>query len=323
MAGPHKSVALTRVAVRGALRDREGERVIVACSGGADSLALAAAVAFEAPRVGVVPAAVVVDHRLQEGSAEVAERAALQCRSLGLHAQVEPVTVGSEGGMESAARDARYAALLAVRDEFDASIVLTGHTRDDQAETVLLGLVRGSGLRSISGMPPLDPRGIARPFLGLGREITRSACTALGLHPWQDPHNADRQFLRVRARASVADLEIDLGPGIIAGLARTADLARADADYLDGLAAEAADLAGDPPWKVSDLASLPDVIRHRVWRVLTLRAGAAPGDVGQVHVGWLDALVTAWRGQGPVDIPGNLVVTRKGEHITCRPRPVE
>jgi tRNA(Ile)-lysidine synthase len=142
--------------------------VLVALSGGADSLALAAATAFEAPRAGgdadlrtrggagLRAGAVIVDHGLQDGSADVAERAAAQARALGLDpVLVRRVEVGTDGGPEAAARDARYAALAAAASETGAIAVLLGHTLDDQAETVLLGLARGSGGASLSGMAPV------------------------------------------------------------------------------------------------------------------------------------------------------------------------
>src|SRR5215207_3414871 len=128
--------------------------VLVALSGGADSLALAAATAFEAPRAGCRAGAVIIDHGLQQGSAEVAARAAAQAAELGL----QPVLVrrvavapAGEGGPEASARIARYAALDAAAHETGAVLVLLGHTLDDQAETVLLGLARGAGAASLSG----------------------------------------------------------------------------------------------------------------------------------------------------------------------------
>jgi tRNA(Ile)-lysidine synthase len=204
-----------RVAVRAVLSTLEpGARVLVACSGGADSLALAEAVAFEAPKLAVAAGAVVVDHGLQDGSAAVAARAAAQCRRLGLD-PVEVVAVQVEDGRagpEAAARAARYAALEAAAERLGAELVLLGHTRDDQAEGVLLGLARGSGARSLSGMPARRGR-YARPLLGLSRSQPAAAAAASGLRPWEDPHNADPAYARVRARSLLAALEAELGPG--------------------------------------------------------------------------------------------------------------
>src|SRR5580765_8209334 len=225
--GPQPAVAEVRLAVRELLRGRTGP-VAVACSGGADSLALAAATAFVAQRLGIVAGLITVDHGLQDGSAVQAARVAAIGYELGLDpVAVVRVDVGTAGGPEGAARDARYAALAA-----SGADVLLGHTLDDQAESVLLGLGRGSGARSIAGMRAVDGRWL-RPFLGLRRATTVAACAALGLEPWADPHNADPAFRRVRLRGEVLPLLEDvLAGGVADALARTADLVRADADAL-------------------------------------------------------------------------------------------
>ena len=234
------TVAEGRRRVRLALADLEpGSRVDVALSGGADSLALAACLSFVASEAGWMAGAVVVDHGLQPGSADVAARAAEQATALGLDAEVVAVEVGNDGGPEAAARDARYAVLRA--RPVDA--VLLGHTLDDQAETVLLGLGRGSGPRSLAGMLAVDGV-VRRPFLGLRRADTERICTASDLPWWTDPHNADRGFRRNRLRDEVLPLLEDvLDGGVAEALARTADQLRADSVLLDALAAEVADPA--------------------------------------------------------------------------------
>lgn len=323
MTGPHPAVAAARVEVRSALAGLPaGSLVLVACSGGADSLALAEATAFEAPRAGLRAGAVVVDHALQPGSAEVAERAAEQCRRLRLdpvdvvRARVEP---GPEG-LEAAARTARYAALEESAARLGAALVLLGHTRDDQAEQVLLGLARGSGARSLSGMP--RARGVfRRPLLALSRAQTEAACAAKGLQPWTDPHNADPAFARVRVRALLADLERDLGPGVAAALARSADQLREDADLLDSLADDAVAALGAGPWEAEELAALPRPVRTRVWRRLAVAAGAPAGQVSTRHTDACDALLTRWHGQGPISLPGPLVVARHDGRVSMRPAP--
>ncbi|NNH09213.1 tRNA lysidine(34) synthetase TilS, partial [Cellulomonas fimi] len=248
MTGPDPRVAAVRAAVTRSVDGLpDGALVLVACSGGADSLALAAATAFVAGRsvrrAGRMlrAGAVVVDHGLQAGSAEVAERAAATCRDLGLDpVVVARADVGGTGGPEAAARTARYAALDRAATRLGAAAVLLGHTRDDQAETVLLGLARGSGALSLAGMPAV--RGILRrPLLGLRRSDTLGACAALGLDPWHDPTNDgtdDDAPLRSRVRGRVLPvLERELGPGVADALARTADQLREDAAALDTLAA--------------------------------------------------------------------------------------
>jgi len=297
----------------------EGSLVLVACSGGADSLALAAAVAFEAPRAGLSAGAVVVDHDLQEGSLAVAEQAADQCRGLGL-APVEVISVKVAGpagasGPESRARDARYQAFEEVTARAGAVAVLLGHTRDDQAEQVLLGLARGSGARSLSGMPAR--RGpYVRPLLGVARSTTVAACAAEGLTAWLDPHNSDPAYGRVRARALLPVLEAGLGPGTVAALARSADLLREDADALDDLAAQAREGLGpgqDIP--AASLLRLPTALRTRVWRLLAIEAGCPPGALIATHIDSLDTLVTSWRGQGPIDLPGQVQGSRSDGRV--------
>ncbi|MEI2766380.1 MAG: tRNA lysidine(34) synthetase TilS [Dermatophilaceae bacterium] len=311
MPGPAPAVAATRRALRAALADLPADTlVLAACSGGADSSALAAALAFVAPRAGLRAGAVVVDHGLQPGSDAVSRAAGQVCLDLGLR-PVEVVAarvVATCDGPEADARAARHAALDAVAQRLGAGVLLLGHTRDDQAEQVLLGLVRGSGARSLAGMPSRRAR-VARPFLGLTRAQTEAACAAQGLIPWVDPHNADRAYTRVRARQALVDLERDLGPGVVAALARSADLLRQDADLLDELADTAYRSVGDPP-DVARLADLPPALRRRVLRRLAVAAGASPGRLRATHVAALDALVVDWHGQGPVHLPGPVLARR-------------
>lgn len=302
----------TRDAVRRGLTDLPtGSLVLVACSGGPDSLALAAAAAYVVPRQGLRAGAVVVDHGLQAGSAEVAARAARECADLGLDpAEVVPVDVvgGAGDGPESAARTARYAALAATADRLAADAVLLGHTRDDQAESVLLGLLRGSGARSLAGMAPRRDR-YRRPFLGLSRDTTAKACAELGLEPWSDPHNVDPAYARARTRQLLTELGDRLGSGVTEGLARSAELLRADDEALEVWAVQAHDeLHGSDPAGLdcARLAALPAAVRRRVLRRAALAAGTRSADLTSTHLAALDALVTDWRGQGPVDLPGPL-----------------
>ncbi len=306
------AVAAVRVAVRRMLTEVRPAGVLVACSGGADSVALAAATAFEAPRLGIPAGLVTVDHGLQDGSAQWAAETAELGRALGLDpVLVRSVTVGTDSGPEAAARTARYAALSAAAGTATGTagtgagrgwMVLLAHTLDDQAETVLLGLGRGSGPRSIAGMRPVDGLRL-RPLLGIRRETTRAACAAERLAYRDDPQNADPRFTRVRLRAEVLPLlEEVLRGGAAAALARTAELLRDDLDALDTLAAAltpAADVLD-----VRELAGHPRAIRTRV-----LRAWAGV-PLGAVQLRALDALVADWHGQGPVALPSGLEVRR-------------
>jgi tRNA(Ile)-lysidine synthase len=319
VSGPHPSTAKIRYAVRSCLADLSpGAVVLVACSGGGDSMALAEAVAHEARHASWSAGAVVVDHGLQAGSDEVAARAADGVRRLGLApVVVERVAVSDSGsGLESAARDARYAALSGLADRLGAAVVLLGHTLEDQAEQVLLGLVRGSGARSLAGMPAR--RGIyRRPLLGVTRAECRESLEAEGVSWWDDPMNDDPAFMRVRARRAVADLEADLGPGVVAALGRSADQLREDADFLDSLANEAAMKLGAGPWEVAVLVALPRAIRTRVWRRLLIAAGAPAGQVSTRHTEACDELLTNWHGQGAVHAPGPVLVQRRDEHVVA------
>ena len=315
---PGRATAAVRSAVRTALARLEpGDVVLVACSGGADSLALAAATAAEAPRSGVRAGAVTVDHGLQAGSAERAASTALTCRTLGLApVEVAVAVVGSTGGPEAAARDARRGALLEVARRMGAVAVLLGHSLDDQAETVLLGLARGSGGRSLAGMAPVSgPAGVfVRPLLDLPRAVLAQACEQAGLQPWVDPHNTDPRYARVRVRTRVLPvLEAELGPGVAAALARTAGLLRTDADALDAGAADvAAQVQGGEPGqlRIDALTALPPAVRRRVLRNAALTAGAPAGALRAGHIAAVDALVTAWHGQGPLELPGGVRAAR-------------
>jgi len=300
--GPHPAVAEVRRAVRAAL-PADGH-VLVACSGGADSLALAAATAFECRTRAA--ALITVDHGMQPGSADQAAAVAAVGYELGFDpVEIVPVTVGTAGGPEAAARVARYAALDAAAAALDATVLL-GHTLDDQAETVLLGLGRGSGPRSIAGMRPVDGW-YRRPLLGVHRATTQAACEALGLTPWHDPHNADPAYQRVRLRREVLPLLEDvLQGGVAEALARTAALTQADLDALDALAAGIS--SDSATLDVADLKDQPQAIRTRVLRAWALAGGAAP--LTTTHIAALDALVAGWHGQGPVDLPGGFAVRR-------------
>lgn len=301
MTGPPAATAAVRVAVRRCLAGLDGP-VTAAVSGGADSLALAAALAFERPG----SAAVVVDHRLQAGSDEVAAKAAAQCAGLGLVARVltafgevppdpgraEPPRTGPEAG----ARALRYALLDSVE-----GVVLLGHTKDDQAESVLLGLIRGSGTRAASGMAPVRGR-YCRPFLEISRATTRQACLEAGLQPWEDPHNEDPSYTRVKVRQLLAGLDLT------EGLARSARLLREDADALDALSTPTDDLAV--------LAAMPVALRARSLKLWA--EGQAGQAVTSAHVDALRALVEDWHGQGPVALPGGGRVAREQGRLAFR-----
>jgi tRNA(Ile)-lysidine synthase len=323
MAALPPAVAACRTAVRRVLAEvPPGGLVLAACSGGADSLALASALSFVAPRAGLRAGLVTVDHGLQAGSARRAAEVAAWGERSGLKpAEAVAVTPGREGGPEAAARQVRYTALAGAATRSAAAAVLLGHTRDDQAETVLLALARGGGPRGIAGMPQrrlLHGVAFVRPFLGVSREQTRSACAESGLRPWEDPHNADPAYARSRVRAAMPLLVETLGADIVDNLARTARLVAADVEALDDLAAEAGAATMDPDGflDVAALAGLAPAVRTRVLRRLALRLGAPGAALSATHIDALDALVTDWHGQGPVALPGGLGVARRAGRLT-------
>jgi tRNA(Ile)-lysidine synthase len=297
--------------------------VLVALSGGPDSLALAAATAFEGPRAGLRAGAVIVDHGIQPGSSDVAARAADRARDLGLEpVTIEAVVVEKDGGPEAAARTARYSALDVASERAGAALVLLGHTLDDQAETVLLGLARGSGARSLHGMAPRS--GIyARPLLGIRRSTTHQFCIDAGLEPWTDPQNSDPSFARVRVRETVLPLlERELGPGIADALARTADQLREDSDALDHFAEEMveelADLAESGiALPVRALASNPEALRQRLIRLAV--ESEFHVSLSRGHTLEVARLVTHWHGQKALDLPGVRVERQGGLLIFTTP----
>ncbi|MFC5176643.1 tRNA lysidine(34) synthetase TilS [Nocardioides taihuensis] len=323
------AVAATRLAVRTTLADLEpGSVVLVACSGGADSLALLAATVFEGSSAAWYVIGATVDHGLQEGSAAHADQVVAQMSAIGAAETVTATVHVEAGGLgpEAAARRARHAVLEEMAGRFGAAAVLLGHTRDDQAETVLLGLARGSGGRSITGMRPAYDA-VRRPFLGVTRAQTLQACAAQGIEPWDDPHNHDDRFARVRVRERVLPvLERELGPGVAAALARTGDLLRRDLDTLDDLADALAGAATTADGiDLGVLADQPDALVSRVLRGAALAAGAPAAELFAVHV---DALLELARGRlrgaggGQVQLPGGVTAHRAADRLLFTATPV-
>jgi tRNA(Ile)-lysidine synthase len=315
------AVAELRVAVAAFAKEflPTADRWCVALSGGPDSLALTGAAATMLPTT-----ALIVDHGLQSDSAAVAATAQRQARELGcVDAQVLCVQVSRDGGPEGAARNARYRALEDARGDRP---VLLAHTLDDQAETVLLGLGRGSGARSIAGMRPYDPPW-CRPLLGVRRGVTHAACAELGLSAWQDPHNTDRRFTRTRLRHEVLPLmEEVLGSGVAEALARTATALRADTELIDSLIAQAMTTSATAEGlDTRMLTALPDPVRRGVIRSWLLAGGAI--GLTDTQIRGVDTLVTAWRGQGGVAVGSTLrnqrlVAGRSGTLLTLHREPI-
>ena len=304
------------VAIRSAVREclsgcSAGDTVLVAVSGGADSLALAAALVPESKNALVNLVGVSIDHQLQKNSGEQAEKVRTQLFELGI-SEIEIVKVDVEmiDGLEASARRARYAALDAIAEKYNAKLIFLGHTLNDQAESVLLGLARGSGARSLSGMARCTGK-YCRPLLEITRTETLAACAENSLTPWIDPHNSDSQFARVRVRTTaLPKLEETIGPGITEALARSADLLRDDADALDGWANQVAVGLDLSDLEISLLADLPKAVRTRVLRMAIYAAGAPTGSITADHVASVEAFVTSWHGQGACSLPGGVKVSR-------------
>ena len=299
-----------------------GDCALVAVSGGADSLALAYALIKEGPDLAINLIAVTVDHQLQSGSADQAAKVQAELKAMGYQEVIiEKVSVKEKSGLEADARTARYAALDAVAHAYGATQVFLGHTRDDQAETVLLGLARGSGTRSLAGMAVINGK-YARPFLQLTREQTVQACQEAKLNPWNDPHNENAKFSRVRVRNSVLPvMESEIGPGIAAALARSAAILRDDADALDEMAQAVISRVDLRDLDCAALAELPRAIRSRVLRAAIYAAGAPSGTLSADHLSAVESLVTSWHGQGEVSLPGGVKVARISGRLSLLARP--
>jgi len=311
-------------------------RIAIGVSGGADSMALALGTIAEARETGVEVIAVIIDHDLQEGSGEVAQTAREQLLSHGIsRVIIKKVKVDLTDGMEASARRARYGAFDEVIAEIDPDFFFLAHTLNDQAESVLLGLARGSGTKSLSGMPQVNEK-FVRPLLEIDRSVTEQACLENAVDPWSDPHNRDRSYTRVRVRHEILPLmEELLGPGIIDALGRSATILRQDSQALDGYAHEflsglpglsgAAEGALDSGEKlelsVDDLAQLPVAVRVRVLRSAIARAGAPLGSLSAQHLAPVEALVTDWHGQGAISLPGGVKVERISGRLSFLPQP--
>jgi tRNA(Ile)-lysidine synthase len=294
----------------------------VGCSGGADSLALVYCAYQEANNYSVDLIPVVVDHGLQAGSDLTAAQVVRELERIGLtdiftiRAQVE-----MNDGLEASARRARYLAFDQAIDTYNPKFFLLGHTINDQAETVLLGIARGSGTKSLSGMPAEN--GIyLRPLLSLTREITVAACNEAGLNIWNDPHNSDQRFTRVRVRENILPMmEQELGPGITQALARSAKILREDAQALDQWATEIFSQIDPTSIEIELLAGLPVAVRARVIRLAIYAQGAPLGSISADHLAPIEALVTGWKGQGPSSLPGGVKVARISGRLSLLARP--
>lgn len=305
-----QALVALRSAVRATLEKfAAGDVILVAVSGGADSLALAEVAKIEGDKLALKIIGITIDHQLQNGSDEQAKKVVSQ---ISIPCLIEKIKVEITDGLEASARRARYVALEKCAKENNAVAILLGHTKDDQAETVLLGLARGSGARSLSGMSEVN--GIyCRPFLEITRAQTVQACAELKLEPWHDPHNDDESFLRVKVRKNVLPkMEQELGPGIRDALSRSAQLLRDDADALDNLAKEFWD--HDKSLAIEELTKLSKAVRTRVLRLALFESGIS--QLSAEQVAQVEALISNWKGQGEVSLPSGVKVSRISGRLT-------
>ena len=278
-------------------------------------MALALALFLEANQSKVIP--VVVDHGLQEGSAQITSQTISKLKAIG-YTQVESAVaqVKITDGLEASARRARYQIFNQFVDTYRPKYFLLAHTLNDQAESVLLGLARGSGARSLSGMA-VENNIYVRPLLKISRQTTVAACREGGIEIWSDPHNDDLRFARVRTRKNVLpNLEENLGPGITEALVRSADLLRDDADALDSFAREYFAQTDPLNLSVNELERLPKAIRTRVLRLAIYKAGAPTGSLSAEHINGAEALISDWHGQKELSLPGDVKLLRNSGRIT-------
>ena len=303
-------------AVQNLLKDFDaGDLVLVGCSGGADSLALAWTTLVVGKRLELKTGAVIVDHQLIPESNSVALNAKKQCEELGIQEVIiKKVNVEqNHEGLEAAARIARYEAFENVLHETNAQAILLAHTQDDQAETVLMRLTRGSGAKSLSGMAQVSGKYL-RPFLHLRKKLVHDSLDLIGLKAWQDPANTDHQFLRVKVRHELMPKIVEvLGESAISSLDKTSQLLRLDNQALEDLAQQFLESQKDVKTnglEISELEKLPEAIRTRVLRIFAIASGVHPGPFSFEHIEAIDALVKNWHGQGNVDLPGFIQATR-------------
>ena len=313
------AIADTRRAIRECFQAPElhgVKRVLLAVSGGADSMALALGAGFELPKLGIDVVAAVVNHNLQKGSGKVALKAQRQLEELRIEAEVIDIEVSKTNqGPEADARNARYEALEKYREELGADYILTGHNLDDQAETVLLGLTRGSGLKSIAGMKQVDGY-LVRPLLGIEKAELQKACRDSGVDYWEDPHNQDDSFTRVRIRKLMQRIESELGPGVNQSLSRTAAIATEVDDYLTQSAKELIESSRvEGGFSVAVLSAAHVAVRNKALQMLCFQAGASSVSYAQVQA--VAALITNWHGQKPVSLSG-ITVERVRDQLLIR-----
>jgi tRNA(Ile)-lysidine synthase len=321
--------------------DLPGRRILVACSGGVDSTVLLHGLHALAPGLGLELAAGHVHHGLRGAEADADEEAVRSLAGrLGLPvavSRVDPRALRAQGPsrtrptLQEAARRARYAALEAQARALGAARIATAHTRDDQAETVLLRLFRGAGPDALGGIPERSPDGrIVRPLLGVGRDAIAAHARAVGLAWREDRSNASRAYARSRLRHDwLPGLERAFNPRLLRALADLTEAVRRDAEWIDSRVQSEAALwtkdEGGSLWIAPDpWRALPEGLARRLVRDALRRAGAGR-DLSRRHLlRTLAFLRTAGRGKC-LELPGGLTLRREASGFrlapfACRPR---
>ena len=296
------------------------DNIGVGCSGGADSSAILLGLSTiyknsNAKKVHVV----IVNHQLQEITDTVSLNTAKLAESYGFNAHIVPVAINStEGGAESAAREARYEAFNCMIQQYDIRAFLIGHTKNDQAEQVFLGMLRGSGTRSLSGIPEI--RGIfIRPFLNeLSRKDTQQVCVENEVDYWCDPHNDSLMYKRVAVRKLIQETEKSAEQNIVDSLVRTAQISAEDAEALDFYANSAIQQLDKTGWLVKDLQQFPQAVRKRAYRIKLASLNAKSDSLSFKIVAQIDNLITDWTGQGAVSVSNRITAQRENSKIVFK-----
>ncbi|KXK05480.1 MAG: tRNA(Ile)-lysidine synthetase [Acidobacteria bacterium OLB17] len=294
----------------------DGGAVVIACSGGADSTALLLAIAELAAMKKLGHKLIVAhfDHALRKDSREDAAFVRGLCLKLGIEFVLGRSAVAKRGNLEDNARRARYRFLARAAAKHKAFLVLTGHTIDDQAETFLLNLIRGSGPDGLSAMPVVRPLEgcdalLARPFLRVAsHEMAMQFCTENDVEFRVDPMNSDPRFSRVRIRREVLPLLAELNPKIVKTLARTAELFR-ERPQIDA-----------PPEElpIRDLAELDEPARLALLRIWLIARRGHSRRLTSAHINAVNSLAKSSKSGRFVELPSGGVVQRSGGLLAYR-----
>jgi len=318
----------------------EKARILVGVSGGADSVALLLALdeLIRANKLKLKLHIAHVDHRLRKTASADARWVRELAARLGHEVSISRVDVKSlarlgRDNLEQSARRARYNAFARMSQKHRAATVLTAHTMDDQAETVLLNLLRGSGADGLGGIEPVRPLSensktrLARPLLSWARrEDTEGYCKSLSVEVRRDEMNADESFARVRARRRLLPLMASFNPRVVEALARTAELLRDDSDALESAAGRLLELSVDGTLKRTELrvdliaAARPALRRRALRRWLAQQRGDLRR-LELVHIRAVENLLAGERGGRIVELPGGSTVARARGRLAFKAKP--